>query len=117
MKSQIDLQEMKAIASNSFGWTFIVVRISDRWIGGALGKGKNGEPNFLNVFHEVAEGFQLGVKDRALAIRQTCAVALDPEQCFGGIEHWLIPEAERGTLADLPPEETDEYGYDGDEYP
>jgi hypothetical protein len=106
----LDLYDLVPIATNRHGWTFVVGRLGDRWLGGALGKGTKGQPNFLNVFHQVAEGHYMGVTDRALAVRITCAVALSPEESFGGVDRWLIPKAERGTLADLPPEETDDYG-------
>ncbi len=98
--------EDPVVIGRNHHWQFVVGRIDVHWVGAALGDLPNGD-RYLHLFHNVSTDFHLGVTDRALAIRRTCACALDPEGGFGGIDEWFIPETERGSLADLPPEVTD----------
>ena len=90
-------------------WDFAVARIGDRYLGVALesrytrevraafaSEGLQIEPTYMHVFAEVSEGVDLGMQDKQAAILLTGALAQDPEQGFGGIDEWLVPDDLRG---------------------
>lgn len=104
--TQFSFSETRLIGSNRHGWTFGIGQLGEHWVGFALGDG------FLNIMAEVSEGFQLGLKDADLAMRMTSAVAVDPEQLFGGVDRWFIPEQCRGDPEDYRCEVCGEIGCD-----
>jgi len=86
-------------------YSFCVGRTRDkRWLGFARARIRPGrrrpEPT-LFLLPEVSEGFCLGVKTRAVAIRLTGAVAQDPACAYGGIKRWFVPPALRGKPGDF----------------
>ena len=90
-------------------WQFAVAKVGDRWLGVAL-EGKftrqardafqaQGLPvpdDYMHVFAKVSDGFELGMKDKNRAMLLVGAIAQDPEQGFGGVDEWLVPEELRG---------------------
>jgi hypothetical protein len=79
-----ELLDPLVIGDNDLGYTFVVGRLDDRWLGGAIGAG------MLFVFPEITVGCYLGVSDRETAIRMTSAIAQDPEHGYGGITRWRV---------------------------
>jgi hypothetical protein len=94
MSEPVPIHEQLLIASNRHGYTFAVGRVDDRWLGYAIGLMKDGS-KMLFVLPGVGDGPELGVTDRAEAIRRTSAIALtDPS--YGWVETWHVPEDLRG---------------------
>ena len=73
----IELTDITRIGQND-DYVFAVGRIVDRWIGFARGATPETLP-ILFVFPEVAEGYELGVPDRARAVLLTGAVVVLPD--------------------------------------
>lgn len=109
----LQLQQTAMLAAND-SWTFCVGRMGDRWLGFAVGFLEDGA-KFVNVFPEVSEGAQLGIRDYARAVKLTTAIAQDPEQGLGGVEHWFIPPGARGNPDDFRCANCDRVGCDGEE--
>jgi hypothetical protein len=89
MSESIQIEEQVLVGRNSHGYTFAVGRISDRWLGYALGGGG------MFIFPEISENHDLGLPDMNDAIRRVSALAQDPERGYGGIEQWYIAESLR----------------------
>lgn len=89
-------------------WKVCVGQLMDsgRWIGFALGDLEDGG-QFMNVFPQVGDG-QMGVTSRDEAFRQACACVLNPEECYGEVETWHLPESKRATPEDYRCENCDE---------
>lgn len=90
-------------------WQFAVAKAGDRWLGVALegqatraaraafaSEGLPHTQGYMHVFAEVSQGYGLGMTDKCQAMLLVGALAQDPEQSFGGIDEWLVPEDMRG---------------------
>lgn len=89
--------EQTAILADNRWWTFCVGRIGERWLGYAV----DAASGFGNVFPQVSEDNQLGLRDYGRAAKLTTALAQDPEQGLGEVERWFIPEGARGKPEDF----------------
>lgn len=98
--SAIKLENVAVIGSNRRGYEFCVGLCMGNWLGFARASDP-AQRQMLFILHEVSEGLKLGVSDRDLAIRATGAAVQVPEQGFGGIDEWLVPEALRGKPIDF----------------
>lgn len=98
MSDPIQIEELTLLASNSH-WRFCVGRVGGRWLGFALGDLEDGQ-QFMNVFHQVAQGCELGLPDRDEAIRLTTAIAWDPNSDFGRVNEWYCLAEMRGDPED-----------------
>lgn len=128
----ITLDEVLIIAENDCGWRFGVGRLGSagrcRWIGFATesaqaqdarrafaSEGLPTEPAGLLLFHEVAQGVELGVADRERAILLTGALARDIDSAYGGVDRWLVPPELRGDPEQFRCRSCDRVGCDGRE--
>lgn len=97
MSEPLAFEEILSIGTNAHGYSFAVGRVGERWIGFAAGRVAPAPHSAgIFVFSELSEDYVLGLKDRDEAIRYTGALAQDPEQGYGGITRWHVPEALRG---------------------
>lgn len=124
---QLDLTDVFFIGEND-AYRFGIGRLGDRWVGFAQegqasersrrafrSEGMDVAPGMLFFFPEVSEGFELGVADRQHAILLTGALAQDPENCYGGVEKWHVPEGLRGDPENFRCQHCDRVGCDGSE--
>lgn len=116
MSHTIQMAEPVKVGENDHGYLFVVARVTgttgDRWVGGAVGVGRDGVAMFF-VFPEVSDGILLGMADRDEAIRLTGALAQDPEGGWGGIERWFVDGDLRGHPENYQCGRCDRVGCDG----
>lgn len=91
----IELSDVVKIGENDYGYEFAVGRIEKCWVGFAIGNLGGGEKAMF-FFPGIQENYQVGVKDKTLAILLTGAIAKDLEQGYGGISTWFVGEELRG---------------------
>jgi len=121
----LEIHDILLIGENDYGWEFAVGRIGERWLGFArdgafsqhvrqafASEGLAVEPGYMHLFPEVAEGVEIGLPDKERAILLTGALAQDPEQPFGGIDRWHVPEEQRGKPDDFRCPNCDRVGCD-----
>lgn len=111
MPNSIYFKEMLLLAFSDH-WEFCVGRVGARWLGFAMGRiGPN--RNFINIFHQVAEGHQLGLPDRDHAIRLTTALIEADVECMGAVTFWITSPELRGRPEDFTCAHCGEVGCDG----
>lgn len=92
--ADLNIEDTFKIAENDHGYEFWIGRIDDHWVG--MAKGETDEGTMLFLFPEFALRFPAWVTDRRMAIRMTGAIAQDPENAYGGVARWFVPEYLRG---------------------
>lgn len=88
--SRLVIEQTVPVGTNGHGYDFEVGLIGGFWVGYARGGGG------LFFFAGISKDHQLGVKDQREAILKTGAIAQDPDQGYGGIDLWFVPEDLRG---------------------
>ena len=124
---QLKIDEIEVIARN-LEFRFCIGKFGDRWLGVAIGApiirleravfglpGPAIEDSYMHVFPEVSEGGKLGMTDKNRAMLLVGALAQDPEQGFGDITGWLVPEDLRGDPDAFRCKKCGEVGCDGTE--
>lgn len=118
MSGKLNLSEVRLLGANRRGYRFCVGRLGDgepaRWIGFAVSRVGPNE-HFMQVFPEVSEGVQLGMRDEQAAIRLTAALAQDPEGGYGGVDCWVIEAWQIGDPEEFRCERCRRVGCQGEE--
>lgn len=98
--NETDIGNILKIGENDQGYYFAVGKIHGRWFGFAVGD-LDHEQTGVWILPGMGEGHELGVKNRAQAIKLTGAIAQSGEHGYGGISRWFVPEELRGKPEDL----------------
>lgn len=93
--NELNLSDVTKIGENNHGYEFMVGLLGGRWVGFAIGS-ENGVRIGLFFLPNIQEDFQLGVKDKTLAILLTGAIAQSAEYSYGGVARWFVGEDLRG---------------------
>jgi len=104
---ELVLEDALPIGENEIGYSFLVARIGDRWIGFA--------DSSVGMFllPGVREGQYIGVKDKKEAILLSGAIAQSIEHGYGGVDEWFVPEDLRGKPEDYRCKTCSEIGCKG----
>jgi hypothetical protein len=113
MSTGPEIRDVIKIGENDHGYWFGVGVLEGRWIGFAVGEIGDGN-EMVFWFPQVAEGHLIGLADRDKTIKLTSAIAQSPEQAYGGIKRWFIPEELRGIPDDWRCANCGEVGCPGD---
>lgn len=111
--AQLGVTDIEKIGENDYGYWFGVGRICSRWVGFAMGALPEGD-QMMFFLPGISESYELGVKERELAIKLTGAIALAGEHGYGGITRWFVPEELRGKPEDYRCLDCDEVVCAGD---
>ena len=125
MPDPLSITEQFVLAEND-GWRWCVGKLGNRWLGYAregthsefsrrafANEGLEVQPSMLMLFHQVADGCELGVLDRERAVKLVTALAADPESDYGDVLHWFVPVEERGDPEALRCKRCGDVGCDG----
>jgi hypothetical protein len=101
-----------SVGKNQQGYTFAVGEARGRWLGFALCRVQGQQTIF--VFPEVSESSLMGLAAWEQAIRLTAAIAQAPEQGYGGVDCWHVPQHYRANPDDYRCEDCGEVGCQGE---